>query len=123
MQLCNRLSPLRSHVEQLIIRSADLTELWWGDVRPALRVLDPELFRPFISVQSLYVYQELATPFAVALRNLTQDRAVEVLPALRSLSFEGPYPSGSLQEAMEQFLAFRQNSDHPVSLDPWKRDR
>ncbi|KAI0003331.1 hypothetical protein BJV74DRAFT_525123 [Russula compacta] len=123
VQLCNRISPLLSHVEQLIIRSANLTELWWRDVRPALRVLNLELFRPFISVQNLYVCEELAIPFAVALRDLTQDRVMEVLPSLRSLSFEGPHPSRSLQETVERFLALRMKSNHPVSLDPWKRDR
>ena len=122
-QLCNRLSPLLSHVEQLAIRSAHLAELWRRGIRSTLRVLDLNLFRPFISVQRLYVCKELVTPFAVALQNLTQDGAVGVLPALHSLSLEGPYPSMSPQETMEQFLAFRQNSNYPVSLDPWKRDR
>ena len=52
-------------------------------------------------MQSLYVCKELVIPFAVALQNLPQDRSVQVLPALRSLSLEGTYPSMSSQEAME----------------------
>ena len=110
-QLCNRLSPLLSHVEQLIIRG----EL--GRRGGGLPI--SELFHPFIAVQNLYVCNEMVTHVAAALRNLTPDRAVEVLPALHSLSFEGPYPSRNLQEVIRPFVALRQISDRPVALEPW----
>ena len=74
-------------------------------------------------MQRLYVCKELVTPFFVALRNLTRDMAMEVLPVLRNLFLEGPCPSISSQETIEQFLSFRQDSAHPISLDPWKQDQ
>ena len=39
-QLCNQLSSLLSHVEQLIICFANLAQLWWRDIKLALRVFN-----------------------------------------------------------------------------------
>jgi len=55
---------------------------------------------------------------APALRELSGERATEVLPALQNLSLttSGSSPSGPLKEAIEEFIATRQLYGHPVTV-------
>jgi hypothetical protein len=80
-----------------------------------------ELFRLLIAVQSLYVSERLAHRFAAAMKELAGDMAMEVLPALRSLSLEGLQPSGPVQDAIKSFATARQQTSHPVVIQPWER--
>jgi len=85
--------------------------------------LDPlqwlELLRLLIAVQSLYVSERLVHRVAAALKELTGELAVAVLPALHSLSLEGLPPSGPVQDAIKSFATARQLTNHPVAIQPW----
>ena len=84
-QVCNQLSPLLSHVDQLVIReqTPKYSRRWNGiDTRQLF-----ELFNPFPSLQCLHIHDELKPLAARVLHELTGERATEVLPTLRSLFF------------------------------------
>jgi len=114
-QVCRELSPYLSFVEKL-------------DVMPFLMTLPTlkndidstqwlELFHSFIAVLSLRVTKELVPLVSPALQDLTGDRASEVLPVLRHLRLEELEPSGSLWEAIRPFVAARQLSDYPMTVE------
>ena len=117
-QVCSRLSPLLSHVEQLAISEDTPAQARQGnDIDPPLFL---DLFDPFPSLKHLHIYGELRPLVARALQELTGDSATEVLPSLRRLVFEGPPPSGSIQKDMQGFITARQNSNHhPVDVE-WR---
>ena len=108
---------LLSHVEQLEIR-----EHPWAIEDP---VMDSpsllELFRLFIDVKSLYISGKLVATVAVALKELTMEKAKDVFPALCNVYLEGLQSSGSVQELINPFVAFRQLSDHPIVIQSWER--
>jgi hypothetical protein len=113
VQICGQLSPLLSSVERLDIECEGIDPLDWQDDLDHAQWL--EIFRPFISVQSLYIrgLDELIVP---ALQELTGVRVMEVLPALRSLFVTDPDPSGSVRQAIEPFISARHLSNHPITV-------
>ena len=120
--VCQELSPFLSHVERLELH---------GKCRPRDQLnpmnMDPppwpELFHPFITVQSLCVSAQLAPLIVPALQDLTGARAIEVLPELRTLFLGSYQPYSSVQEAIEPFVAACQRTDHPVVVQRWSIDR
>ncbi|KAI0294220.1 hypothetical protein BC826DRAFT_1185846 [Russula brevipes] len=76
-------------------------------------------FDVFVAVKDLCVSEGVALHVVQALQELSVERATEVLPALHSLFIEGLGPSGPVREAVEQFVATRQLSGHPVAVRPW----
>jgi hypothetical protein len=117
-QLCNRSLSLLSRVEQLDIRDCHSREPHLQDMMQWV-----DLFHPFTAVESLRIPRELGTRIAPVLHELTEPRAEEVLPALNSLIFEELEPpsseSGSLQRAIDGFIAARERSGHPVDVRRW----
>jgi hypothetical protein len=116
---------LLSHVEHFEIREPDysLHRVGWEDDPD----MDPsqwlELFRLLVAVQSLYVSERLVHRVAAALKELTRDVAMEVLPALRILSLEGlgfQPSSESVQGAIKSFVTTRQLANKPVTIQPWE---
>jgi hypothetical protein len=111
---------LLSHVEQLEICQSSLDGVDWTDPdmdsSPWL-----ELFHLFIALQRLYVSEELVTPVAAALQELTEGGTMGVLPALQSLFLQGPEPSGPVPEGVQSFVAARQLSDHHIAVQRWNR--
>jgi hypothetical protein len=75
-----------------------------------------ELFRPFTSVKDLGLTWHLVHLVAPALKELTGERATEVLPMLQNLSFPGSWPSKAAEEAIEKFIAARQLSGRPITV-------
>ncbi|KAI0249325.1 hypothetical protein BJV78DRAFT_708714 [Lactifluus subvellereus] len=110
---------LLSSVEELDIQH-DSDEFDWGSTWQAETDEVPwlELFRPFIAVQTLRMSSKPQSLIVPAL----QQRAMEVLPALKGLYLEEYQPSGSGsdQQAIGLFIAARQYSDHPVTVDLWE---
>jgi hypothetical protein len=43
-----------------------------------------------------------------------------LLPALQTLFFEEPLPSGPNQKVIEQFTSARQLTGHPIAVSPWE---
>ena len=111
-QVCNEDSPLLSQVEGLGIFGTPSIELAGKSEVNSSQWL--ELFRPFSAVRSLYVSERLEPLVAAALRGLTGERAMEVLPTLRYLSLDELRLPGSVWDAMVPFVAARQLLGHPI---------
>ena len=109
-RICNQFSFPLSIVEDLTI-----LRYWNSDIKDAQWL---ELFRPFTAVRTLRTHHVLLPLIVPALRELTGERATEVLPALDNLHLDF-LPLGSAQQAIEAFIAARQNSDHPVAVHYW----
>jgi F-box-like len=75
-----------------------------------------DLFSPFVAMERLFVSENVVPAVARVLRGVPEERAAEVLPALRRLTLGGPDWTGSLREAIEPFPTARQLSGSPVFL-------
>ena len=114
VQICSQLAPLLSSVERLDIWCRK--DIDWQDLDHMQWL---EFFRPFIAVQNLHVHHrcEVIVP---ALQELTGVRAMEVLPALRSLFVISVIDRDSVQQAIEPFITARRLSNQPVTIH-WLR--
>ena len=74
------------------------------------------LLRAFIYVKNLYVSEEFIPSVVSALQELVGDQTTEVLPILQNIFLEGPQPSGPIQEGIQQFVAARQLTRHPITV-------
>jgi len=119
VQVCSSsLLPLSSMEDLEIAEDSDF---------PLLSQDDPDtentqwlgILEPFISVESLWLSENLAPRVVRALQELTAERATEVLPALQSIFVKEYQPSGDVQEALGQFIAARQLSGYPVTVHRW----
>ena len=121
-QLCNlSLHPL-STVEDLYIERqlGYLQQDWKNDTTE--NTLWLELLLPFTAAENLYLSKEFAPGIAVVLQELVEERITEVLPSLQNIFVEGLEPSGPFQENIEQFVATRLLSDHPIAISDWDKD-
>ena len=120
-QICSSSFPqaLVLAVEHLYILEERFPRLRWQDNIESSQWL--ELLLPFTAVKDLYISREFSWRIAPALQELVGERAIEVLPALRTLFVEETFPSGPVQEAIRQFVAARQLASHPISISLWER--
>jgi hypothetical protein len=120
VQIFRQQLPFLSHIKQLIvITQRRPSNLGWMNEDGSSLLL--ALFHLFITLQRLYLSEELVAPVAAALQQLTEGRTMEVLPALHSLFLEGLEPPGPVPEGIKLFVAARQLSDHPVAAQSWNR--
>jgi len=113
-QVLNSFLPSLSTLESLNIAVSHKD--WRGEIKV---IQWQELFHPFTSVKIMSLQDEASVRLVVpALRELSGERATEVLPALQNLSLRtsGWSPSGPLKEAIEEFIATRQLDGHPVTV-------
>jgi hypothetical protein len=117
-QVCSSLFPLPliHAVESLYIRNR--LRLRWHDEIESSQWLEP--LRPFTSVKSLYISRKFTPHTMPALQEIVGERVTEVLPALQTLFLEEPLPFGPVWNAIEQFVAARQLSSHPIVVSPWE---
>ena len=120
-QMLSHHSPRLLCVGQLEIREARWESYEWREDPQMGSSPWLELFRLFFSTQNLYVARKLVRPVAAVLQELNGERAMEVLPALRNLYFEGLHPCEPAQELMPSFLNSRQLSDHHIVVQRWDR--
>jgi len=80
-----------------------------------------ELFHSFTTVKNLYLSREFVPRIVPTLQELVGESVTEVLPDLKTIFLEDLQELGFVPEAMRQFIAARQLSDHPIALTPWKR--
>jgi hypothetical protein len=107
-QLCRSFLSSPSTLDCLNIRQGQvISPLFHLEFVPWL-----ELLRPFAAVKSLHVTQ----PFGLWVMSTLREHAAEVLPVLQNIFLEEPRPSGSLQEAIGQFVAVRELSGHAVTV-------
>ena len=118
VQVCSQLHPLISRVEGLELAEKRTLKPNWQDNMDPTQWL--ELFRTFVAVDTLRLSLDVAPHVSSALQGLTEDRATEVLPALRSLLLEGHEQFSSITQALKPFLFARSRSGHTVVVRPWK---
>ena len=100
--------PILEYLEIYILRS------WKDDLENAQWL---ELLHPFTSMKDLLLHNESIQHVALALEQLAEERATEVLPALRNLFLQYPRPLEPVKKkAIGKFIAARQLSDCPVSV-------
>jgi len=111
-QVVSQISAILSSVDCLSIRQD------WGEpVELDRNIPWLELFRPFTTVTTLIVGKAVSFHIPLALNNVAEETAGEVLPALELLCLECE-PVASL----EPFLAARQNVGRPVTFVSEKRE-
>jgi hypothetical protein len=74
------------------------------------------LLHPFTSVKDLYLSEEIAQRIVPALQELVGFRATEVLPTLENIFLEEDQRSGPVQEGIQQVVAVRQATNHPIAV-------
>jgi F-box-like len=80
-----------------------------------------ELLHPFSTAKNLYlseliVFSSIIEP---ALKELVGSRTTEVLPTLQNIFLEWPW---KVPEGIEQFVAARQATGHPIAVSRWNRN-
>jgi hypothetical protein len=106
VQICTSYLPPLSTLEDLYINDS-YPPPWLDDITNSQWL---EALHPFSAVKNLYLSEEFAQRIVPALQEPVGGRTTEVLPTLEKIIFKGPKPSGSVQEAVEQFVAARQSS-------------
>jgi len=114
-QTCSSFFPLISTLEELKIRETDhlSSSHWRVNVEDTQWV---ELLDPFIALKNLYLMDEIARRVCAALKQLSEQRATEVLPALHNLVVDGSGSLEDIQETIRPFVAARRLSGHPVAI-------
>jgi hypothetical protein len=116
-QVCRSLLSSIPTLERLMITG--VRPFWHQDIEHAQWL---ELLRPFTFAKDLGVSWNLVELVAPALRELSREGVIGVLPALQNIFLEvvaglRPPPSAEpVQEAIDQFIALRQLSGHPVTV-------
>jgi hypothetical protein len=67
-------------------------------------------------VKNLYLSEEIARRIVPALQDLVGDRATEVLPTLENIFLEEGQQSGPVQEGIQQVVAVRRATSHPIAV-------
>ncbi|KAH9160961.1 hypothetical protein EDB89DRAFT_816493 [Lactarius sanguifluus] len=115
-QVVNQLPLMHSNVVRLFIGS-DYEDWEIGDYVQWLELQWLELLRPFASVRALNVSEELSWSIPLALKNVTEEMAAQVLPALKLL-----YLENQPAKTVKKFLAARQSMGRPVTFLNKKRE-
>ncbi|KAH9008166.1 hypothetical protein EDB83DRAFT_2593960 [Lactarius deliciosus] len=104
-QVVSQISAMHSNVDRLFISSD------FDDIGDSLSIRWLELVRPFPSVKALSVDYGLSWYIPLALKNIAEESAAEVLPALELLHLENQSAN-----AVQKFVAARQNMGRPVTF-------
>ena len=78
-----------------------------------------ELLSPFTAVKDLYISHDFAPRIVPALQELVGERITEVLPALRTLFLPELQQCEPARKIIDQFIAARQLSSHPIAVSRW----
>jgi F-box-like len=112
-QICASCLPPLPTLDLHIDGNPHYSQHWQGNVNNALWL---QLLQPFTSVKNLYLSEEIAGRIVPALQELVGDRATEVLPTLENIFLEEGQQSGSVQEGIQQVIAVRQATNHPIAV-------
>ena len=116
-QVCTSSLPLFSALEYLYIYKFPNSQPDWQDnIEDALWL---ELLHLFPTVKNLYLSVEFAARIVPALQALVRGRTTEVLPTLQNMFLEELKESGPVQEGIQQFVAARQVTSHPITVSLW----
>ena len=109
--------PPLSHLERLDIYD-HRSSIWQGFIQNTEWLV---LLHQFTSVNDLYLFDGLAPHVAPALQELVGQRVTEVLPALQNLFLAGSWRQVPVPAGILKFVAARQLSGHPLSVNHWER--
>jgi hypothetical protein len=112
-QICASCLPPLPTLDLSIDGNPHYLQHWQGNVDNALWL---QLLQPFTSVKNLYLSEEIAGRIVPALQELVGDRATEVLPTLENIFLEEGQRSGPVQEGIQQVVAARQATNHPIAV-------
>ena len=112
-QICASCLPPLPTLDLHIVGNSRYRQHWEGNVDNALWL---RLLQPFTSVKNLYLSEVIAGRIIPALQELVGDRAAEVLPTLENIFLEEGHRSGPVQEGIQQFVAVRQATNHPIAV-------
>jgi hypothetical protein len=122
-QECTQISPLLFHVAVLYITESRDARLQKPNLPEDMEFTQwLEFFHPFPAVKDIYISDGLVPLITPALKELTGQRTMELLPVLRRIFLGKCYPSGSVPEAMKPFLTARRLSGHPVNVHSWEHE-
>jgi len=116
-RVCRSLPVIFALEDLQIIEDDSLPSSHWKDDMKNTQWL--ELLDPFTALKNLYITNGVAQHLCGALRELSGERATEVLPALRNLFVQGSSLE-PVQEAMKAFVSARRLSGQSVVVDHWK---
>ena len=112
IQLCRPFLPDFAIVERLYICQSE--DYRWGSWHHGIRRSHClELLRYFTNVKDLYISGEITTFVIPALEKLIGERTTEVLPDLQNLFFY------LYKAVVEDFIAARELSGHPITASCW----
>ncbi|KAI9456586.1 hypothetical protein F5148DRAFT_1377923 [Russula earlei] len=113
-QLCSPSLHLPSTLVQLHIRDIELSNpRFYRESTQCVEFLDL-----FIAVKDLCLTKHVGRHVCQVLGELTEDRETEVLPALQNIFLPRLRPWKSVPKYVQQFIAARQLSGHPVAVYP-----
>jgi hypothetical protein len=117
-QVCRSALPPVSTLEDLYIFESQVNKpRWQYDIGNTLWL---DLLRSFVAVKNLYLSQKFMPHIAPALQELVGGRTTEVLPTLKNIFIGGIHSahdsSRPLHEGIEDFVAARQLTGHPVEV-------
>ena len=116
-QVCTLCLPPFSSLEDLYIYDRPPSQpVLQDNIENALWL---ELLQPFITVKNLYLSEKFASRIMPALQELIGSRTAEVLPALQNIFLETLQPSGTVQAAIQQFVATRRITSHSIVVSRW----
>ena len=108
-------------VNRLYIYDPSSYKLWAYKSNDIDDILWLEIFHPFTGVNNLYISNTFASSIARALQELVGGRTMEVLPNLQSIFLAVYKPSEPIPEGIQNFVAARQLSGHPITVSIWER--
>ena len=111
--------PPLSTPEDLYISEINDLELDWLETIDSTLWL--ELLHSFSAVKNLYLSKEVAPHVVPVLQEHVGGSTTEVFPSLQNIFLEDLQPSRIVQEGVEQFVATRQVTSHPVAVSYWDR--
>jgi hypothetical protein len=116
-QLCRSFLPAFAMVERLYIcqYGHSWPQRWKHGIQHSHWL---QLLRFFADAKDLYVSREITIFIVRVLKKLVRERTTEVLPALQNLFFH-KYEALSGPTAIEDFIAARKLSGHPITVSRW----
>jgi hypothetical protein len=116
-QVCTSFLPPLSMLEDLdIYEGLYLQPDWKDDIENGLWL---QLLHPFTAVKNLYLSEQIALCIGPALKELSEGRTTEVLPALQNMFLDGLEPSGPVQEGIGKFVSARLVASRPIEVLSW----
>ena len=109
-------TPLSTSEVLYIHKDPDSQPDWQDNIENALWL---GLLHLFPAVKNLYLGVEFAPRIVPVLQELVGGRATEVLPILQNIFLEELQSLGPVQEGIQQFVAARQVTSHPITVSRW----